>query len=99
MLRYHPDKQAAAEIKVRQKAEEEEKKAKGDGDEAEAEEKPAEEDDEDEMFKAITEAFEVLSDVKRRRDFDSLDDFDDSIPTFKARESKSRESKGWESGR
>ena len=34
----------------------------------------------DEMFKAITEAFELLSDTKRRRDFDSLDDFDDSLP-------------------
>ena len=32
------------------------------------------------MFKAITEAFELLSDGKRRRDFDSLDDFDDSLP-------------------
>lgn len=38
-------------------------------------------DDGDEMFKAITEAFERLSDPKKRRDFDSLDEFDDSIPT------------------
>lgn len=33
------------------------------------------------MFKAITEAFELLSNVKKRREFDSLDDFDDSIPS------------------
>ena len=38
-------------------------------------------DDDDEMFKAITEAFELLSNPKKRREFDSLDEFDDSIPT------------------
>jgi len=36
----------------------------------------------DAMFKAITEAFELLYDVKKRREFDSLDEFDDSIPAF-----------------
>lgn len=35
----------------------------------------------DEMFKAITDAFDLLSDPKRRREFDSLDDFDDTLPT------------------
>ena len=91
VLRYHPDKQAAAESMMRQKKAEEEaakKAAEGGGDVEEGKEAlntelNKEEDAEDEMFKAITEAFELLSDVKKRRDFDSLDDFDDSIPTFK----------------
>jgi hypothetical protein len=40
-----------------------------------------EEEGGDEMFKAITDAFDLLSDPKRRREFDSLDDFDDTVPT------------------
>eukprot|EP00967_Tisochrysis_lutea_P132727 scaffold232114_cov27-Tisochrysis_lutea.AAC.2 len=39
------------------------------------------EEGEDEMFKAITDAFELLSNPKKRREFDSLDEFDDTIPT------------------
>lgn len=34
----------------------------------------------EEKFKAIQEAYETLSDASRRREFDSLDDFDDSLP-------------------
>ena len=68
VLKHHPDKaQGAAE----------------DGGDAGGKEAAAEQpggDDGDEMFKAVTEAFELLSDPKRRRDFDSLDDFDDSLP-------------------
>jgi len=51
---------------------------------AAAAEKPAgaeEEDEKDEMFRAITDAFELLSVPKKRREFDSLDDFDDTVPT------------------
>ena len=68
VLKHHPDKaQGAAD----------------DGGDAGGKEAAAEQpggDDGDEMFKAVTEAFELLSDPKRRRDFDSLDDFDDSLP-------------------
>ena len=68
VLKHHPDKaQGTAE----------------DGGDAGGKEAAAEQpggDDGDEMFKAVTEAFELLSDPKRRRDFDSLDDFDDSLP-------------------
>eukprot|EP00892_Ulva_mutabilis_P012565 jgi/Ulvmu1/9681/UM055_0019.1 len=34
----------------------------------------------DEKFKAIQDAFETLSDPQRRREYDSTDDFDDSLP-------------------
>ena len=78
VLKHHPDKQMGADA-----AEQRVAKKQAEGEEGE-EERPSATDDKeteaDEMFKAITEAFELLSDGKRRRDFDSLDDFDDSIP-------------------
>lgn len=84
VLRHHPDKQMGAEAAEQRvsakKAQRDSGKGGDDEDtDAAAEEKP-DEDETDEMFKAITEAFEMLSDPKRRRDFDSLDDFDDSLP-------------------
>ncbi len=33
-----------------------------------------------EKFKAIQEAFDVLADPTKRREFDSTDDFDDTLP-------------------
>ena len=72
VLYHHPDKQAGSQPK--EAAEEEE------GEEKAARASEGTEEESDEMFKAITDAFELLSNPKKRRDFDSLDDFDDSIP-------------------
>ena len=76
VLMHHPDKQMGADMAEKRVAQ----KQQVDGDEEGGEEDEKQADEVDEMFKAITEAFELLSDPKRRRDFDSLDDFDDSIP-------------------
>jgi DnaJ family protein C protein 2 len=76
VLADHPDKQMGAEAAEQRVAQKQQADEEGGEDE---EAKPADEEV-DEMFKAITEAFELLSDAKRRRDFDSLDDFDDSLP-------------------
>ena len=81
VLKHHPDKQMGAEAAEERVAKKQERRSKGGDDDDEDEKKEESTADEaDEMFKAITEAFELLSDGKRRRDFDSLDDFDDSIP-------------------
>ena len=85
VLLHHPDKQDAAKAKA-ERAEAAAAKARdadGDGDDdddADAKKADDDEDEGDEMFRAITGAFELLSNEKKRRDFDSLDDFDDSIP-------------------
>jgi len=76
VLYHHPDKQAGSQPK--EAAEEEE------GEEKAARASEGTEEEGDEMFKAITDAFELLSNPKKRRDFDSLDEFDDSIPSFDA---------------
>jgi DnaJ family protein C protein 2 len=39
------------------------------------------EEDADEMFKSLTRAHDTLSDPRKRRDFDSQEPFDDSIPS------------------
>ena len=72
VLKHHPDKQHGAANAVHGGGGDDDEDGKGDEGEADGEG--------DEMFKAVTEAFELLSDPKRRRDFDSLDEFDDSIP-------------------
>uniref|UniRef100_A0A7S1XFF0 DnaJ homolog subfamily C member 2 n=1 Tax=Compsopogon caeruleus TaxID=31354 RepID=A0A7S1XFF0_9RHOD len=43
-----------------------------------------EEDDVEERFKMIKKAYDILSDRKKRASYDSVDDFDDSIPSEKA---------------
>jgi len=48
---------------------------------ATAEEGAPDAEEDDEMFKAISDAFELLSTPKKRREFDSLDEFDDTVPT------------------
>ena len=75
VLRYHPDKQRS-----------DEGGGGGAADAADVTEAllAGGEDEEDAMFKAITGAFERLSDPRKRREFDSLDEFDDSIPSFDA---------------
>ena len=95
VLYHHPDKQAGSQPK--EAAEEEE------GEEKAARASEGTEEEGDEMFKAITDAFELLSNPKkrresrlpetrstrrrekapqtRRREFDSLDEFDDTVPT------------------
>ena len=75
VLEHHPDKQEGRQAKEAAAEEGEEKAPRAsEGGEEEG----------DEMFKAITDAFELLSNPKKRRDFDSLDEFDDSIPSFDA---------------
>ena len=74
VLQHHPDKQNAGKP-AKEAAEEGEKAPRA---------SEGAEDEGDEMFKAITDAFELLSNPKKRRDFDSLDEFDDSIPSFDA---------------
>lgn len=41
----------------------------------------------DRMFKAVQKAWEVLSDERRRRIYDSSEDFDDRAPSISAIES------------
>ena len=80
VLLHHPDKQDAAKAKA-ERAEAAAAKARDadgdadDDDDADAKKADDDEDEGDEMFRAITGAFELLSNSKKRRDFDSLDDF------------------------
>jgi len=75
VLQHHPDKQNSSKPAEEEAVEEGEKAPRA---------SEAAEEEGDEMFKAITDAFELLSTPKKRRDFDSLDEFDDSIPSFDA---------------
>jgi hypothetical protein len=75
VLQHHPDKQEGRQAKEAAAEEGEEKAPRA---------SEGAEEEGDEMFKAITDAFELLSNPKKRRDFDSLDEFDDSIPSFDA---------------
>lgn len=77
VLTHHPDKKAAEKAnspaKVRSDADE---KPRLDDDEDE-------EDEEDAEFKLLTQAWEMLGNEEKRRCFDSVDYFNDSLPEAK----------------
>jgi DnaJ family protein C protein 2 len=99
VLEKHPDKKLSNErspARALKKSQDEEKakakaaKAKRDSNGEEGEEEEGEEEEEDdaeeEEFKLLSAAWELLGDETRRRQFDSIDYFNDSTPlTYKER--------------
>jgi len=80
VLTMHPDKKASVEASSPKKAD---KKAKDEDSDATAggEEGGEEEDDEEEEFKLLSAAWELLSNTETRRQYDSIDNFNDFLPT------------------
>ena len=88
VLQHHPDKKAAAtaeqakDPETPKKLKKKDTKATGEDDEegeGEGEEKEGEEEDSE--FKLLSAAYELLGNAERRRAFDSLDYFNDDLPT------------------
>ncbi len=88
VLQHHPDKKAAAtaeqakDPETPKKSKKKDSKATGEDDEegeGEGEEKEGEEEDSE--FKLLSAAYELLGNAERRRAFDSLDYFNDDLPT------------------
>ena len=88
VLTMHPDKKAAeanagskkAE-KVEKEAEEKKEKKGKDEEEGEGEGEAEEEEEEDSEFKLLTTAWELLGSTETRRQYDSIDNFNDFLPT------------------
>lgn len=90
VLKHHPDKKASAVAEAQaakearealeKKKERESKERKSSGEEVE-EEAAEDESEEDAHFKLLSAAWELLGNAERRRAFDSVDYFNDDLPT------------------
>lgn len=88
VLQHHPDKKAAAMAEDKKaetpKKDKKKKQPKATGEQGEGEEKEDEtegEEEEDSEFKLLAAAYELLGTAERRRAFDSIDYFNDDLPT------------------
>ena len=77
VLTHHPDKKAGEEAAAK-KPEKNKKEGEAEGEDGEAE---GEEDDADAEFKLLGAAYELLGNVETRRQYDSIDNFNDYLPT------------------
>ena len=78
VLTKHPDKKAAMDAATPKKPE---KKRSEDDDDDEGEEKEGGEEEEDAEFKLLSIAWELLGNTETRRQYDSIDNFNDFLPT------------------
>ena len=87
VLTHHPDKKQSEEaVKAISKKESGNKENEKEGEE----EEEGEEDDADAEFKLLGAAYELLGNVETRRQYDSIDNFNDYLPTvFHPKKSKS----------